>query len=801
MRTISSPTQTELDAEQSGWAEVYDFYLPATITTPAGSSNVIRITSAAGGLSFFKPNESPEPTATRGAAATYQEWPVKRKVVRSAAKFTNDKLQIAVSNVSQEYAQMLSDVDWESVPVIIRKVPLISGAVVGDGVTLFVGNVDSMRVTLEQVQFTCSSYLANLQVERPTENFHAQCNSRWADDYCTAIRLASANFKPKTVTAGSTTTLVKSSYAGYTAQSVTADSGTDKITLTAHTLSNGHRVRFAGTTVPGGLTKGLWYYVVNKATDDFQVSLTSGGSAVDLTSAGTAVTMDSETGLHEDLGSSSYTASVTADAGTDVITDTAHGFSNGDQVRFSAAVMPGGLTANTLYYIVNKNTNDYQLSATPGGSAINITSAGTTVVRESLYGVDLVNALASGSITASSSQTGSEPYRVRSQEAVADHWKFGNTPSSPTPSIDIYAPYLTIDFGVGLQALARFIAYNGPSNDPDYAVRRVYQVFGSLDNITYSPVGAQSYFHADADGDFVSLRFTAQTWRYWRVQVWREDGKPLLNAVFGKLTAYATSTSTTDVIDPLANGAFSASSEKAGNEALYVQTGQSGSWKLDQANTYDEFDIYDWGNNYQGYWQIPDAQAGVANAALKPYIQFDFGSAKTPRLWRIKARDSVERQDIPRLILFFSSADAATWAFEGYYEVPPIAGQTNDVLIPLASTKRYWRICVRTTWAESISYSMFNKVYAYELGKQWWKTGWITFGAATATAALRSVSRKVLASYSGQAVVSALPAAPAAGDVFTIERGCGGSFNECCERRNTENFRGFLSLPDETIIR
>ena len=68
----------------------------------------------------------------------------------------------------------------------------------------------------------------------------------------------------------------------------------------------------------------------------------------------------------------------------------------------------------------------------------------------------------------------------------------------------------------------------------------------------------------------------------------------------------------------------------------------------------------DLGTNDQGYWIIPDAQAGVANAALKPYIQFDFGSAKTARVWRIKSYDTVPLDGLPRLLVFFSSSDAAT---------------------------------------------------------------------------------------------------------------------------------------------
>lgn len=78
--------------------------------------------------------------------------------------------------------------------------------------------------------------------------------------------------------------------ADYNGASVTADAGTDAFTKTAHTLVNGDMVVFGGTAVPGGLVADTVYYVVNKATNTFQVAATSGGTAINLTSAGTSVT-------------------------------------------------------------------------------------------------------------------------------------------------------------------------------------------------------------------------------------------------------------------------------------------------------------------------------------------------------------------------------------------------------------------------------------------------------------------------------------------------------------------------------
>jgi hypothetical protein len=55
-----------------------------------------------------------------------------------------------------------------------------------------------------------------------------------------------------------------------------------------------------------------------------------------------------------------------------VITWTNHGLLVGQPVSFSTTgTLPIGLVAGTTYYIVNFTTNTFQVSATPGGSAIN----------------------------------------------------------------------------------------------------------------------------------------------------------------------------------------------------------------------------------------------------------------------------------------------------------------------------------------------------------------------------------------------------------------------------------------------
>lgn len=61
------------------------------------------------------------------------------------------------------------------------------------------------------------------------------------------------------------------------------------ISSSAHGLSNTDRVMVYNVfaeSLPTGLIEGTLYYVVGAATDNFQVSLTSGGAAVDITAVG-----------------------------------------------------------------------------------------------------------------------------------------------------------------------------------------------------------------------------------------------------------------------------------------------------------------------------------------------------------------------------------------------------------------------------------------------------------------------------------------------------------------------------------
>lgn len=68
------------------------------------------------------------------------------------------------------------------------------------------------------------------------------------------------------------------------------------------------------------------------------------------------------------------------DQATDRITHTAHGFVDNTPIFITNLSGGAGLTNNTVYFVRNSTPNDYQLSGTTGGAAINITTNGTVDV-------------------------------------------------------------------------------------------------------------------------------------------------------------------------------------------------------------------------------------------------------------------------------------------------------------------------------------------------------------------------------------------------------------------------------------
>ena len=135
------------------------------------------------------------------------------------------------------------------------------------------------------------------------------------------------------------------------------------------------------------------------------------------------------TGFANIVGSSvSFNASSNVNSTTDTITANAHGFSNGDIVRYivSAGNTPiGGLANATNYYVIATTSNTFQLAATYGGANINIT-AGSSETGHTLTPLR-VTLETSGNITAPLGAANVGSLRVYGAATVNGAVSVGNT--------------------------------------------------------------------------------------------------------------------------------------------------------------------------------------------------------------------------------------------------------------------------------------------------------------------------------------------------------------------------------------
>jgi hypothetical protein len=86
---------------------------------------------------------------------------------------------------------------------------------------------------------------------------------------------------------------------------------------------------------------------------------------------------------------------ITGDAGADTLLKVGHAYANDTPVAFYAlegGVLPGGVTAGQRYYVINQTANNFQISLTVGGAAVDITSTGSG----SIWCQDIINITSAG---------------------------------------------------------------------------------------------------------------------------------------------------------------------------------------------------------------------------------------------------------------------------------------------------------------------------------------------------------------------------------------------------------------------
>ena len=181
------------------------------------------------------------------------------------------------------------------------------------------------------------------------------------------------------------------------ATAVTFQDAGDTVTLNSHGLLNGDSVVFTVITTTTGISINTRYYVVNAATNTFQVASSLGGAALPLTNNGTGTVVRA---LSENIVSTNhgYVANdtvsfsvtsatnegVTFPAGTNITlsaaTNLPHGLVVGDRVLFTASTI-SAVTVNTVYYVVAAGATTFQISATANGTPITLTAGTGTMNR------------------------------------------------------------------------------------------------------------------------------------------------------------------------------------------------------------------------------------------------------------------------------------------------------------------------------------------------------------------------------------------------------------------------------------
>ncbi len=143
----------------------------------------------------------------------------------------------------------------------------------------------------------------------------------------------------------------------------------------------------AGSTTSPQVSVGVSYYGI-PATDlaDDETPAYPGNAVGTIVTAGSFVNGLSYTiatkGTTDFTAIGATTNAVTFTAATDLVNWTAHTLNNGDLIYFSAITSNTGVVIDTMYYVISKLANSFQVSLTAGGSAVNITGvdAGGTVV-------------------------------------------------------------------------------------------------------------------------------------------------------------------------------------------------------------------------------------------------------------------------------------------------------------------------------------------------------------------------------------------------------------------------------------
>jgi hypothetical protein len=217
-----------------------------------------------------------------------------------------------------------------------------------------------------------------------------------------------------------------------------------------HGVSSSDVIQIVGGTTAPGIPTGTYYIRSVPNQFVFKISSIIGGTALTPTSISTASSFSFTNNRYIDLtwtdpkSSMPLSSTTTFFPGSNTISLTTHGYSNGDAIFFkTSSALPTGLTATTsyafnptLYYVIGATTNTFQVAATPNGSAVSFTGVG--VGTHYIYKIFKVDAkqcyfdIISPSVyIGDNTITDAQRYSLISSFALSDNRVIMTTSSSP----------------------------------------------------------------------------------------------------------------------------------------------------------------------------------------------------------------------------------------------------------------------------------------------------------------------------------------------------------------------------------
>lgn len=161
--------------------------------------------------------------------------------------------------------------------------------------------------------------------------------------------------------------------------SVTCTNATEIVNYNAHGFYTGDGpVRVSAAVIPAGYSETTEYWVIRVSANTLKLAASRAdalaGTAVAITTDGTTVVLHWVTSIK-----STAQAITSVDATANTFTKVGHGLVADQvvQVTNAGGGLPTGLAVDTDFYVIATSSSVFQLAATAGGVAINISDAGT----------------------------------------------------------------------------------------------------------------------------------------------------------------------------------------------------------------------------------------------------------------------------------------------------------------------------------------------------------------------------------------------------------------------------------------